>query len=147
MRRMPQQPYSPDLAPVTSTWFLQWKRNSTGLRSLTKTRFWIPTSDFEGNRSGRIEYGISGLGTASSRSKWRQWRLRRMINKFYRYESCASSSDRAGACTYWPDDISHDNVNILFVLFMLFNILLSTMTMWRYCLFCLCCSVYCYQPW
>jgi hypothetical protein len=23
MRRMPQQPYSPDLAPVTSTWFLQ----------------------------------------------------------------------------------------------------------------------------
>jgi hypothetical protein len=41
--------------PVTSTCFLQWKRNSNGLRSLTKTSFWIPISDFEGYRSGRIE--------------------------------------------------------------------------------------------
>jgi hypothetical protein len=69
--------------PVTSTYFLQWKRNSNGLRSLTKTSFWIPASDFEGYRSGRIEEGISGLGTTSSRSKWRSWRLRLMINKFY----------------------------------------------------------------
>jgi transposase InsO family protein len=42
MRCMPKPPYSPDLASVTSTYFLQWKRNSNGLRLLTKTSFLDP---------------------------------------------------------------------------------------------------------
>jgi hypothetical protein len=37
MRHMPHLPYSPDLAPTTSTYFLQWKKNSNGFRWLTRT--------------------------------------------------------------------------------------------------------------
>jgi hypothetical protein len=44
-------------------------------------------------------------------------------------------------------NICADNVNILFVLFMLFTLWISAPTIWMYCLFCLCCWVYCYQPW
>jgi hypothetical protein len=69
---------------------LQWlllfsysEKSSNGLRWLMKTSLWLPASDFEGYRSQRIESSIWGLGMAGSRSKWRYWRLRRMINIFY----------------------------------------------------------------
>jgi hypothetical protein len=68
---------------VTSTCFLQWKKNTNGFRWLTRTNFWVLVRDFEGYRSIRIEWCIPGLSAASSRSKPRQWRLRQMINNFH----------------------------------------------------------------
>jgi hypothetical protein len=66
MRRMPQPPYSPNLATMTSTYFLQWKRNSNGLRSLTKTSFLTPYKRFRGvsirwNWTGHFKLGYSGF--------------------------------------------------------------------------------------
>jgi hypothetical protein len=104
MRRMPCLLYLPDLAPVTSTCFLQWKKNSNGFRWLTKTNVLSPCKRFWRYRSRRIEWRISGLGAADSRSKSRQRRLRQIINKFYLYWLYLILSDRADACIYRPDD-------------------------------------------
>jgi hypothetical protein len=67
----PQPIYSPDLALVTSTCFLQSKKNSSIFNWLTRTSFWVSASDFELSQSRRIECHISGLSAASSRSEWR----------------------------------------------------------------------------
>jgi hypothetical protein len=48
-------PYSPDLVPVTSTCFLQSKKNPNEFRWLTRTSFWVSARDFEGSGSTRIE--------------------------------------------------------------------------------------------
>jgi hypothetical protein len=68
---------------VTSTRFLQSKKNSNGFSRLTRTSFWVHVKGFERCESTRIEHLISGLGAPMSRSKWGQWRLRQMINNFY----------------------------------------------------------------
>jgi hypothetical protein len=69
------------------------KENSNGFRWLTRTSFWVPARDFEEHRSRRIEWRISSLDAAGSRSKSKQWRLRQMINNFHRYWLCFISSD------------------------------------------------------
>jgi hypothetical protein len=55
MRRMPCLLYLSDLALVTSTCFLQWKKNSNRFRWLTRTSFLSPCKRFWRYRSRRIE--------------------------------------------------------------------------------------------
>jgi hypothetical protein len=76
-------PYSPNLASSSFYLFPTVKRNLNGCSWPTRTSFWVPARGFEGSRSWRIEYHISGLSGPNSRSKWRQWRLRQMINNLY----------------------------------------------------------------
>jgi hypothetical protein len=59
------------------------RKNSNGFNWLTRTNFWVRARGFERSGSTRIEYPVSGLGAPSSRSKWRQWRLRQIINNFF----------------------------------------------------------------
>jgi hypothetical protein len=75
MRRMPYQSYLPNLARVISIYFIQWKKNSNEFRWLTRISFLSACKRFWIYWSKRIEWHISRLGEASSRSKPRQWRL------------------------------------------------------------------------
>jgi hypothetical protein len=88
---------------MTSTCFLQSKRNSNGFSWLTRTCFWMPAKGFERYRSWRIEYRISDSGAPSSRSKWKQSRLWHMINHFI--EKISARSDQTGPAHIFIDQM------------------------------------------
>jgi hypothetical protein len=79
---MPDPPYSPNLA-AGDLYLFPTVKNSNGFSWLTRTSFLGACKRFWGYRSTKIEYRISDSCVPNSRSKWRQRRLRQMINKFY----------------------------------------------------------------
>jgi hypothetical protein len=77
IQRMPDQLYSPNLATSDLYLFCTLKEKLERIHLSDDDQF------FEGFGSTRIDSRISGLGAPSSRSQRRQWRLHRMINRFY----------------------------------------------------------------
>jgi hypothetical protein len=66
MRRILYPPYSPNLAPVTSAYFWQWKKNSKRFRWLTRASFVSPCTRFWGilikkNRIAYFRLGCNGF--------------------------------------------------------------------------------------
>jgi hypothetical protein len=72
MHRMIHSPYLPDLAPSYFYLFPTVKEKLERMQMIDEDEFLSPARDFEAHRSKRIEWRISGLCAASSRSKSRQ---------------------------------------------------------------------------